>query len=146
MSRQLIPREALGYEVPVFSWGKAPGSSAIENRETESGGRASPSPVGGGVKKVDRARQRRKKLARKLAKISPPDHNISLENRAVEGGVKKQQVKGCGSVNRPTPGSQRPAEPVAPGLLQGVKTSKNRGQSSGLGVKRWAVGAGFSQR
>ena len=71
MSRQLIPREALGYEVPVFSWGKAPGSSAIENRETESGGRASPSPVGGGVKKVDRARQRRKKLARKLAKISP---------------------------------------------------------------------------
>jgi hypothetical protein len=29
------------------------------------------------------------------------------------GGVKKEQVKGCGSVNRPTPGSQRPAEPVA---------------------------------
>ena len=94
MSRQLIPREALGYEVPVFSWGKAPGSSAIENRGTESRGRASPSPVGGGVMEADRARQRRKELARKLAKISPPDQNISLENRAVEGGVKKQQEKG----------------------------------------------------
>ena len=94
---------------------------------------------------MDRARQRRKKLARKLAKISPPDHNISLENRAVEGGVKKEQVKGCGSVNRPTPGSQRPAEPVATGLLQGVKTSKNRGQFSGLGVKLWVVDDGLSQ-
>ncbi len=94
---------------------------------------------------ADRARQRRKELARKLAKISPPDQNISLGNRAVEGGVKKQQVKGCGSVNRPTPGSQRPAEPVATGLLQGVKTSKNRGQFSGLGVKLWVVDDGLSQ-
>ena len=59
--------------------------------------------------------------------------------------MKKEQVKGCGSVNRPTPGSQRPAEPVATGLLQGVKTSKNRGQSSGLGVKRWVVDDGLSQ-
>ena len=128
MSRQLIPREALGYEVPVFSWGKAPGSSAIENRETESGGRASPSPVGGGVKKVDRARQRRKKLARRPAQNLSSDRNITLKNQAVEKGVKKEQVKGCGSVNRPTPGSQRPAEPVASGFLQGVKISKNRGQ------------------
>ena len=68
--------------------------------------------------------------------------NINQQN----GGVKKEQVKGCGSVNRPTPGSQRPAEPVATGLLQGVKTSKNRGQFSGLGVKLWVVDAGFSQR
>ena len=68
--------------------------------------------------------------------------NIAEQN----GGVKKKQVKGCGSVNRPTPGSQRPAEPVATGLLQGVKTSKNRGQFSGLGVKRWVVDARFSQR
>ena len=60
-------------------------------------------------------------------------------------GVKKEQVKGCGSVNRPTPGSQRPAEPVATGLLQGVKTSKNRGQFSGLGVKLWVVDDGLSQ-
>ena len=43
-------------------------------------------------------------------------------------GVKKEQVKGCGSVNRPTPGSQRPAEPVATGFSQGVKISKNRGR------------------
>ena len=60
--------------------------------------------------------------------------------------MKKEQVKGCGSVNRLTPGSQRPAEPVTTGLLQGVKTSKNRGQFSGLGVKRWVVDARFSQR
>ena len=67
--------------------------------------------------------------------------NIKQQN----GGVKKKQVKGCGSVNRPTPGSQRPAEPVATGLLQGVKTSKNRGQFSGLGVKLWVVDDGLSQ-
>ena len=67
--------------------------------------------------------------------------NIKQQN----GGMKKEQVKGCGSVNRPTPGSQRPAEPVATGLLQGVKTSKNRGQFSGLGVKLWVVDDGLSQ-
>ena len=71
-------------------------------------------------------------------------HNPNIEQP--KEGVKKEQVKGCGSVNRPTPGSQRPAEPVATGLLQGVKTSKNRGQFSGLGVKLWVVDAGFSQR
>ena len=57
----------------------------------------------------------------------------------------KEQVKGCGSVNRPTPGSQRPAEPVATGFLEGVKISKIRGQISGLGVKLGVVNAGFSQ-
>lgn len=71
-------------------------------------------------------------------------HNSNIEQQ--NGGVKKEQVKGCGSVNRPTPGSQRPAEPVASGFLRGVKTSKNRGQFSGLGVKRWVVDARFSQR
>lgn len=59
--------------------------------------------------------------------------------------MKKEQVKGCGSVNRPTPGSQRPAEPVAPGFLQGVKIPKNRGRFSVLGVKLWVVDARFSQ-
>ena len=49
-------------------------------------------------------------------------------NIASKEGVKKKQVKGCGSVNRPTPGSQRPAEPVATGFSQGVKISKNRGR------------------
>ena len=70
-------------------------------------------------------------------------HNSNIEQQ--NGGVKKEQVKGCGSVNRPTPGSQRPAEPVATGLLQGVKTSKNRGQILGLGVKPWGVDAENSQ-
>ena len=71
-------------------------------------------------------------------------HNPDIEQK--KEGVKKEQVKGCGSVNRPTPGSQWPAEPATSGFLQGVKTSKNRGQFSGLGVKLWVVDAGFSQR
>ena len=53
--------------------------------------------------------------------------------RRLREGVKKEQVKGCGSVNRPTADSQRPAEPVATGFLEGVKISKNRGQILGLG-------------
>ena len=61
-------------------------------------------------------------------------------------GVKKEQVKGCGSVNRPTPGSQCPAEPATPGFLQGVKIQIIRGRFEGLGVKLWVVDAGFSQR
>ena len=59
--------------------------------------------------------------------------------------MKKEQVKGCGSVNRPTPGSQRPAEPVASGFLRGVKIPKIRGQILGLGVKLGVVDGGFSQ-
>ena len=59
--------------------------------------------------------------------------------------MKKEQVKGCGSVNRPTPGSQRPAEPVATGFSQGVKIQKIRGRFEGLGVKLWVVDAGFSR-
>ena len=70
-------------------------------------------------------------------------HYPNIEQRV--RGVILQQVKGCGSVNRPTPGSQRPAEPVAPGFLEGVKISKNRGQILGLGVKPWGVDAENSQ-
>ena len=71
-------------------------------------------------------------------------HNPNMKQR--REGVKKEQVKGCGSVNRPTPGSQRPAEPVASGFLRGVKIQKIRGRFEGLGVKLWVVDAGFSQR
>ena len=71
-------------------------------------------------------------------------HNPNMKQR--REGVKKEQVKGCGSVNRPTPGSQRPAEPVATGFSQGVKIQKIRGRFEGLGVKLWVVDAGFSQR
>ena len=67
--------------------------------------------------------------------------NIKQQN----GVVKKEQVKGCGSVNRPTPGSQRPAEPATPGFLQGVNFPIFRGQFSGLGVKLWVVDDGLSQ-
>ena len=52
-------------------------------------------------------------------------HNPDIEQK--KEGVKKEQVKGCGSVNRPTPSSQRPAEPVATGFFPGVKIPKNRG-------------------
>ena len=60
-------------------------------------------------------------------------------------GVKKEQEKGCGSVNRPTPGSQRPVEPVDTGFSQGVKIQKIRGRFEGLGVKLWGVDAQFPQ-
>ena len=63
----------------------------------------------------------------------------------MEKGVISQQVKGCGSVNRPTPGSQRPAEPVVEGFFQGVNFPIFRGRFWNLGVKLWVVGARFSQ-
>ena len=78
-----------------------------------------------------------------MEKAEGSEHNPNIKQW--REGVKKEQVKGCGSVNRPTPGSQRPAEPVATGFSQGVKISKNRGQISGLGVKPWVVGAKFSR-
>ena len=68
-------------------------------------------------------------------------HNPNIEQK--KAGVKKEQVKGCGSVNRPTADSQRPAEPVALGFLEGVKIPKIRGQISGLGVRLWVVDARF---
>ena len=70
-------------------------------------------------------------------------HNPNIEQP--KEGMKKEQVKGCGSVNRPTPGSQCPAEPATSGFLQGVKISKIRGRFWRLGVKLWVVDAGFSQ-
>ena len=60
--------------------------------------------------------------------------------RRLREGVKKEQVKGCGSVNRPTPGSQRPAEPVASGFFGG----SNRAEKCGSVKEPWrqAVGRG----
>ena len=59
--------------------------------------------------------------------------------------MKKEQVKGCGSVNRPTPGSQCPAEPATSGFLQGVNFAIFRGRFWGLGVKLGVVNSRFSQ-
>ena len=78
-----------------------------------------------------------------MGRILGGAHNPNINQQ--NGGVKKEQVKGCGSVNRPTPGSQRPAEPVATGFLRGVKISKIRGQILGLGVKLGVVDARISQ-
>ena len=75
------------------------------------------------------------------AEDSAHSQNINQQKE----GVKKEQVKGCGSVNRPTPSSQRPAEPVTPGILQGVNFPIFRGRFWGLGVKLGVVNARFSQ-
>ena len=91
----------------------------------------------GGQKKGRKGKNRPSRARKDI----PHNPNIAEQN----GGVKKEQVKGCGSVNRPTADSQHPAEPVATGFLEGVKISKNRGQILGLGVKPWGVDAENSQ-
>ena len=78
-----------------------------------------------------------------MGRILGSAHNPNINQQ--NGGVKKEQVKGCGSVNRPTPVSQRPAEPVATGFSQGVKFPIFRGQILGLWVKLWVVDVGLSQ-
>ena len=70
-------------------------------------------------------------------------YNPNIEQK--KAGVKKEQVKGCGSVTRPTPGSQWPAEPATPGFLQGVNFPIFRGRFWGLGVKLGVVNSRFSQ-
>ena len=105
-----------------------------------------PLPRRGRGKGSGQSKAEKKKAGSQASENFSADRNISPQNQAVEKGVKKEQVKGCGSVNRPTPGSQRPAEPVASGFLRGVKIQKIRGRFEGLGVKLWVVDAGFSQR
>ena len=78
-----------------------------------------------------------------MEKAEGSEHNSNIKQW--REGVKKEQVKGCGSVNRPTPGSQWPAEPATPGILQGVNFPIFRGQILGLGVKLWVVDVGLSQ-
>ena len=78
-----------------------------------------------------------------LGRILGGAHNPNINQQ--NGGVKKEQVKGCGSVNRPTPGSQWPAEPATSGFLQGVNFAIFRGRFWGLGVKLGVVNSRFSQ-
>ena len=57
--------------------------------------------------------------------------------------MKKQQIKGCGSVDRPSPELQRPAEPVASGFF-GISTAKkSRSRFETIGVKLWVAGREF---
>ena len=129
-----LPREALGYEVSVFSYGKAPGFSLVkiqtkgaENRQKKKSrpSRACKgSALKSGIATMEEEILLHSKVGGKRVEGGSHCRNIKQQN----GGVKKEQVKGCGLVNRPTPGSQRPAEPVATGFSQGVKISKNRGQ------------------
>ena len=78
-----------------------------------------------------------------LERTEGSTHNPNIEQP--KEGVKKEQVKGCGSENRPTPGSQRPAEPVASGFFPGVNSPVFMGQFWSLGVKLWVVDAEISQ-
>ena len=64
---------------------------------------------------------------------------------AVVRGVKKEQVKGPGSLEASRAGSLRPAEPVVEGFFQGVNFPIFRGRFWGLGVKLGVVNAGFFQ-
>ena len=146
-----LPREALGYEVSVFSCGKAPGFSLVKIQTKGAGSRQKKksrpsrackgSVLKSGIATMEEEILLHSRVGGKRVEGGSHCRNIKQQN----GGVKKEQVKGCGSVNRPTPGSQRPAEPVATGFLEGVKISKIRGQISGLGVKLGVVNAGFSQ-
>ena len=144
-----LPREALGYEVSVFSCGKAPGFSLVKIQTKGAGSRqkkkSRPSRAcKGSALKSGMALVEKRIFLRwtGLEKAEGSAHNPNIEQK--KEGV-KNKVKGCGSVNRPTSGSQRPAEPVATGFLEGVKISKNRGQILGLGVKLGVVNAGSSQ-
>ena len=94
------------------------------------------------VRKI-RGKQKRKKQA--LPGLQR--QRIGVRNPTMENGILNrdhrvflQQVKGCGSVNRPTPGSQRPAEPVASGFFGG----SNRAEKCGSVKEPWrqAVGRG----
>ena len=146
-----LPREALGYEVSVFSCGKAPGFSLvkIQTKEAESRQKRKNRPIRackGSALKSGMASVEKRIFLRwtGLERTEGSAHTPNIEQK--KEGMKKEQVKGCGPVNRPTPGSQRPAEPVATGFSQGVKIQKIRGRFEGLGVKLWVVDAGFSQR
>ena len=78
-----------------------------------------------------------------MEKAEGSEHNPNIKQW--KESVKKEQEKGKAPKDGTYPGSQRPAEPVATGFLEGVKISKIRGQFSGLGVKRWVVDDGLSQ-
>ena len=123
-----LPREALGYEVSVFSCGKASGFSLvkIQTKGAESRQKKKSRPIRackGSVLKSGMASVEKRIFLRwtGLERTEGSAHNPNIEQK--KAGVKKEQVKGCGSVNRPTPGSQRPAELVASGFLRGGQFS-----------------------
>ena len=77
------------------------------------------------------SRQRRLRLSQLLT-----SHYASgfPKNQPVVRGVKKQQVKGPGSLEASRAGSLRPAEPVVEGFFTGVNFPVFRGRFWGLGV------------
>ena len=137
-----LPREALGYEVSVFSCGKAPGFSLVKiqtkGAESRQKKKSRPSRARkGSALKSEMASVEKRIFLRwtGLERTEGSAHTPNIEQK--KEGMKKEQVKGCGSVNRPTPGSQRPAEPVASGFSPGVNSPFSLGQFWSLGVKPW---------
>ena len=70
-------------------------------------------------------------------------HNPNIEQP--KEGVKKEQAKEQAPRGGAYSGSQWPAEPATPGILQGVNFPIFRGRFWGLGVKLGVVNAGFFQ-
>ena len=100
----------------------------------------------GSVSKHGWPRQKRELFSTQRTGLERTAGSVHTPNiKQKSQGVILQQVKGCGSVNRPTPGSQCPAEPATSGFLQGVNFAIFRGRFWGLGVKPWVVNAGFSR-
>ena len=61
-----------------------------------------------------------------MEKAEGSAHNPNIEQK--KEGVKKEQVKGEAPKNGAYPGSQWPAEPATPGILQGVNFPICRGR------------------
>ena len=131
-----LPREALGYEVSVFSCGKAPGFSLVKiqtkGAESRQKKKSRPSRARkGSALKSEMASVEKRIFLRwtGLERTEGSAHTPNIEQK--KEGMKKEQVKGCGSVNRPTPGSQRPAEPVASGFFGVFQSPKKCGSVKG---------------
>ena len=105
-----------------------------------------PAPVGGGVKEAGRAKQRSKKAGSQASENFSADGTYLPKIKQWRRVWKKEQVKGCGSVNRPHPvHSARQSRSLR--AFSGFSTGrKSVGRQKGLGVKLWVVGARFSQR
>ena len=70
----------------------------------------------------------------KYASFRLPTRRMVSQKPEVVRGVKKEQVKGPGSLEASRAGSLRPAEPSVTGFLPGVNFPVFRGRFGGLGV------------
>ena len=99
-----LPREALGYEVSVFSYGKAPGFSLvkIQTKGAESRQKKKSRPIRackGSVLKSGMASVEKRIFLRwtGLERTEGSAHNPNIEQK--KAGVKKEQVKGLSLIH-----------------------------------------------